>query len=369
MANRKRPWWIGPVATGGLGLAFAFGGAVLGHATQQLLFWVGIILLIVSAGGAMRHYFGADLTEKNYQPLVLESPSQEKPPDEFSVRSWDHLDRLKLYEAACLWVNEPPPSSSDQKLPHLAIPHLAALKLAVNSGSLSPIKGTDAANARLVMGAATLLSGKVFSADADTYTDRAALRLYAETHDGRPAFLFPDEGDAHDPDIESPNGWSVSVAMGGAITGIDTDDEHACIIFPDCRFVNIATTRHRIIDFKAIFSFQDPENTVRFNTRMAGVSGYQAALEKILNAGAGPKRMFQPINFPLKLAPGEMAEGQIIFSYRGASKLINRRVSAGSEATFEIFDNVSTRAIIMKSGQYYDAHSGRMRARPDTWQV
>lgn len=121
------------------------------------------------------------------------------PPEQraFDVKLWSDEHVLRLYQAACLWVEKTPPASSNEPIPVEARPILQRLKRAITSKNLPFHDDVD--GKKWLMTCAQPVA-QLFGVKASTpieisnraEIDRDGLRSYAHQIGERPRFLFED---------------------------------------------------------------------------------------------------------------------------------------------------------------------------------
>ena len=119
-------------------------------------------------------------------------PEERQP---FDIRLWSNQDVLRLYQAACLWVEKSPPTSSDEPIPDEARPILQRLKRAITSKELPFHDDADekkwlwtcAQPLSMVLG---VKASAPIEISNDTEINKAGLIAYAQLSNERPKFLF-----------------------------------------------------------------------------------------------------------------------------------------------------------------------------------
>jgi len=112
----------------------------------------------------------------------------------FDVGLWDRLNVLYLYQAACLWVEAPPPANATDPMPMAAVPVLQRLKHGIEDGVL-PLFDDEDGKKRAWLLMTPLVIGPVPTPRElrnDLEVDRDGLRAFAQKVGERPKFLFGD---------------------------------------------------------------------------------------------------------------------------------------------------------------------------------
>ena len=169
-------------------------------------------------------------------------------------------------------------------------------------------------------------------------------------------------------ELDSAHGWSVSISVSNGVLMLDAEDDAnndlSAIIFQPLRFANAASKQRRILDVE-IYSKWHPDGRERLLYRSfpGSITGYQKAIA----ASAQGHRMLNCIEFPLRIEPSDIVEGQIIAPYPADMKTLphseNKAKALTTGLRFVFREHLSGRELVLGNGEYFDATRGQSESR------
>ena len=121
------------------------------------------------------------------------------------------------------------------------------------------------------------------------------------------------------PDFNDVNTWPISVELGPHIAATQPPDGLQ-IFVQGCRFSNLSTTQSRDLDIELRFPTLDPQKPIFVAS--TSNSDHRPTLER-LKAEGGPipnGRTMRWLDFPIRVGPNEVVEGQIGFDVQSLGR-------------------------------------------------
>lgn len=150
------------------------------------MFAIGLVLNLLVVAPFQLWVVERDRADRSSQSAAFQG--------KFDVSSWDNVNVLQIFEAACLWVERSPPQAASDRLPQEALPWLRILKQAIEDRDLPLWNDEDGAKRDRMFVFQLAIGPRIAPAHVPetVEVDRDGLIEYAESIDEKPKFLYPD---------------------------------------------------------------------------------------------------------------------------------------------------------------------------------